>query len=576
MRVPSYLHRNRHGVYGFRAVIPKRLRVRFAQHEFRLTLGTSRICDAKRLARLLSAVLLAHLAFLPKMSSDDANAQGKLLLDDLARARDQLAKKFLNLAEDPRGIEERREEIQVRLAAVTAEQERLDLLVHDLEDHTPDSQSRRDLASALDHLATRREALALDIVEHASLEEAELQAMLELREKARAIMMTAEHEEIVAKHAANFEQRKGDIKEMMEAALRASASGSVVAPAPRTGELLSKVIADYCDSQKAENRWTEKTAFETKAGIDLWLRIVGDQPITGYGHEQHRNYKATLQKLPPNLNKMPRYRGLSISAIVALGDPPASVNTVGNQLARIAALFNWAVRHGYTGSNPASGMAPKKAKRASEERQAFSDEDLKKLFHGHDYLNGRHREPYMYWTPLIALYTGARLNEIAQLHLADFVTIDGGHAITVNDQGDAKRVKTSASKRAIPIHSELVRLGLVRFVEVLRAKKEARLFPELKLLRDGYGQTVSKWFRRYRLRCGISEGGKVFHSFRHTVIDALKQAGHPKEKISALVGHEDESVTFGRYGKAYGPHVLRGVVDALPFRHISSLVLAYC
>jgi hypothetical protein len=145
MRVPSYLHRNRHGVYGFRAVIPKRFRVAFTQREFRLTLGTSRICDAKRLARLLSAVLLAHLAGLPKMSSDDATAHGRLLVDDLARTRDQFNKQLLSLAEDPRGIEERREEIQVRLAAVTAEQDRLDLLVHDLEGQAPDSQPRRDL-----------------------------------------------------------------------------------------------------------------------------------------------------------------------------------------------------------------------------------------------------------------------------------------------------------------------------------------------------------------------------------------------------------------------------------------------
>lgn len=126
-------------------------------------------------------------------------------------------------------------------------------------------------------------------------------------------------------------------------------------------------------------------------------------------------------------------------------------------------------------------MAPRRTKRASEERQALSDEDLRKLFHGDDYLKGNHREPYMYWAPLIALYTGARLNEIAQPHLVDFVAIDGGYAITVNDQGDSKRVKTSASERSIPIHPELVRLGLLRFVEALQAKKVARLFPSCRL-----------------------------------------------------------------------------------------------
>ena len=90
-----------------------------------------------------------------------------------------------------------------------------------------------------------------------------------------------------------------------------------------------------------------------------------------------------------------------------------------------------------------------------------------------------------------------------------------------------------------------------------------RLFPELKARRDGYRQTVSKWFGRYRERCQICEEGKVFHSFRHTVIDQLKQAVVAKEKIAALEGHEDDSETFGRYGKNLQPAVMLEVVEAL-------------
>lgn len=36
-----------------------------------------------------------------------------------------------------------------------------------------------------------------------------------------------------------------------------------------------------------------------------------------------------------------------------------------------------------------------------------------------------------------------------------------------------------------------------------------------------------------------------------------------QEKIAALVGHEDESVTFGRYGKGFQPIVMLEVVEAL-------------
>lgn len=144
--------------------------------------------------------------------------------------------------------------------------------------------------------------------------------------------------------------------------------------------------------------------------------------------------------------------------------------------------------------------------------------------------------------------------------------------IRISEEGGKKRLKTKAAKRLIPIHPFLIRLGLISFVDSLRQADQIRLFPELKERRDGYGQTVSKWFASYCTRCGIDEAGKVFHSFRHTVIDHLKQADVPKEKIAALVGHEDDSETFGRYGKDFRPSTLLGVVKELNFSESVNLV----
>jgi integrase len=46
---------------------------------------------------------------------------------------------------------------------------------------------------------------------------------------------------------------------------------------------------------------------------------------------------------------------------------------------------------------------------------------------------------------------------------------------------------------------------------------------------------------------GITDGPKVFHSFRHSFIDALRLAGVPGEINIALVGHTDPTVN-GKYG----------------------------
>jgi integrase len=45
----------------------------------------------------------------------------------------------------------------------------------------------------------------------------------------------------------------------------------------------------------------------------------------------------------------------------------------------------------------------------------------------------------------------------------------------------------------------------------------------------------------------ITDGTKVFHSFRHSFIDALRLAGVPGEINIALVGHTDPSVN-DKYG----------------------------
>ena len=193
---------------------------------------------------------------------------------------------------------------------------------------------------------------------------------------------------------------------------------------------------------------------------------------------------------------------------------------------------------------------------------------MKKLFSTEIYTLKKFKYPYHFWLPLLALYTGARLNELCQLHLLDFETIEGIKIIQISDQNGVKKVKTKAGNRIIPIHPELIRLGLLDFVDSLKKRGEIRLFPELKMSRDGYGQAASKWFARYSTICGVDEEGKVFHSFRHTFINNLKQLGIPKEKIAELVGHEEESETFGRYGKSFEVLQMSEVVNGLNFNVI--------
>jgi integrase len=159
------------------------------------------------------------------------------------------------------------------------------------------------------------------------------------------------------------------------------------------------------------------------------------------------------------------------------------------------------------------------------------------------------------------MYSGMRLNEICQLYVSDLIELDGLVCFDVNDEAD-KRLKNKSSRRVVPVHPELLKLGLMEYVKKMKGSANPRLWMNLSYGRDGYGQHFSRWFQRYNRKYITQDPKKVFHSLRHTVADTLKQAGVETSVISELLGHSHDkgNMTLSRYGKRYRPKVL---LDAL-------------
>jgi len=167
-----------------------------------------------------------------------------------------------------------------------------------------------------------------------------------------------------------------------------------------------------------------------------------------------------------------------------------------------------------------------------------------------------------------------RQNEICQLYCDDIREEDGIWCFDVNSNAD-KDLKTGASERIIPIHPQLLDLGLLDYVEVLRAAGEERLWPNLVRRRDGYGQDFSRWFGRFKNLNITDDRKKVFHSLRHNVADALKQAGVQEAAIAEILGHENQSITTGRYGKRLRPKPLLKALKNLDYGLDLSLLQEY-
>lgn len=331
---------------------------------------------------------------------------------------------------------------------------------------------------------------------------------------------------------------------------------------------LAVAAKKYRAEKVAEGSWVDSTVAEHEALHGLLIQLLGNVDVSTVTHKSARVVKDALLALPANMGKGV-YSGKSVKQLLKMNVPASarmSVRTINEKITRAGSFFQWCVRHGYAPLNPFEGLKMKVSVRASEERAAFDAADLQAIFAPLDAM----RKPFMLWCPLLAIYTGGRATEIAQLRVVDVVDVDGVPAIRIADE--AGRLKTLASRREVPLHPALVQKGFLAYVDGIRAAGHERVFPDVWGNKNGPGDRLSRWFAVYRKNLGIGsmkrgDGKpiKCFHSFRHCFADGLKQAGVDGLIIAQLMGHVDASMSTGRYGKSYPLATLNEAVCRLSF-----------
>ncbi len=343
-------------------------------------------------------------------------------------------------------------------------------------------------------------------------------------------------------------------------------------PQPKKKESKLSDCIELFMAAKTVDRVSAKALARYRSRLELLLRIVKDKGINSFTRDDALSFKHQLVQLPPNINNNPRYKGKTIKQIIAFGDNPIGIHTINDTLKVVSGFFDWLVLNEKSDKNPFTKLQVRKEIKASEERKVFTRSDIKKLFNIEPYKTTP-KEAWHYWIPLLGLYTGARINELCQLYTDNIKQIDGVWCISINADRPDQKLKTKAAFRNIPIHSKLIKLGFIDYVKSLPL---GLVFPTLKYLpEDGYGKYPSKWFsiQRDKVLNKDERYKKTFHSFRHTVANEFKQMGVEYSPASYLLGHTDETMTYGRYGKDYKPKLLQEVIEKLNFDiNISLLV----
>lgn len=301
------------------------------------------------------------------------------------------------------------------------------------------------------------------------------------------------------------------------------------AAVPREGDTL-EALATYWKTQGEKRSRTEGEADST---IRRFRNVVGDLPASQIGKRHIVTFK---------------------DALLADGLAPATVRKALNLL---GAIFETAVNNEKLSANPVRGVKVPAAAVSRKARVPHSLEDLEKIFRSEVFTQGKRpkagRGEAAFWIPLIAIWSGARLDEIGQLDAVDIQDEgDAWYFNIIHDPSVGRYVKNGRSRR-VPVHVELLRFGLLDYRDSVSASGSVRLFP---LLSSGKGRqltaTWSQWFGRYlREVVGITESRKVFHSFRHGFKDACRVCGISQEHHDRITGHGSRSVGDNYGGEHY-------------------------
>ncbi|EUJ10340.1 site-specific recombinase XerD [Methylophilaceae bacterium 11] len=201
-------------------------------------------------------------------------------------------------------------------------------------------------------------------------------------------------------------------------------------------------------------------------------------------------------------------------------------------------FFDWCVQRDRCKSNPVVPCKLGKNKRAElqqqlgRERLPYSTQDLTIIFS--DEVRQAIKKPCLYWLPLIALYTGARLEEIASLELST-VRLNEDNIWTF----EFGKTKTVSSIRTIPIHPELINAGLLQYIDDVKQfwPNANTLFPYMRPVSGRLTHRFSQDYGSFKKNLNI-DSTKDFHSFRTTVIGIFKRARVSDEMRREYVGHE--------------------------------------
>ena len=575
---PSNLLYLETGFY-FRLVVPKDLRPQLQKREIRIFLGASKKLEAQRKAGVYSAIIWNMFDAVrrgdkrvDKLTADKIkeivrkHVEDRLFQDEIERA----TKKAIPVRTDnphfwEDDIRETVEEETSRAITGWEEYEYQCMVALDRRDYTEVEESAGELLEE-NGLNADKNSMEFRYLS-GELLKGELHVAREILQRLRYGTFDAPY--LMPKEAPEWAMPEAKPKSHPHANLK-----------------LSETVKVFIEEKAEEKQVRASTKAQNTMRLNQLVTWTNDPAITDITQDMLRDVMKVLSFYPKGKETSKKYRTWSLGKIRKQeADIPEedrlSIKTRQDYIGLYNSFLRW-LKTRYELSLWLDDIlkAPKDTSSPDTKRAMFSQDDLINIFSLPEYV-AEDEKPYKFWLPLMALFTGARREELLQLHLSDFIIKDDTKCINITDLEDedgksagVKHVKNKASRRIVPIHDELLNLGLWRYVEELRAEGCKRLFEEIEPsgLDNKYGNSLSQgWYSNVLKKAGVkgdkANGKKAFHSYRHTFISHCEHRRIYEPYVCRITGHGYKSdVHTAVYTKSYPANDLkREVMDKVDF-----------
>lgn len=367
-----------------------------------------------------------------------------------------------------------------------------------------------------------------------------------------------------------------------------------VAPAITEG-MLSKRAEQHLKEKKRKGISDNRLA-SLRTLYNMLINYFGDVPMRTITRDQAAEFIDILAVLPlgATSNRINEFKGKSLREIAEKTSNKIEAlkqwkpgrkkcdhiklldaSTINKYISEADSFWEWCVLQERDLPNPfgKQKIAQPKGKR----REPFDVPQLETIFQ-HSIFTDHSRKGIMivqehhFFAPVIAIYSGLRIEEICQMHLDDIVQFHGIWVFDIN-RLHGKRLKNASSERRVPIHNDLIHFGLLEYAEELRREDETILFPGLRTEATAkaseknaqkLSNNLSVWFHGLLVELKLKKDTLVFHSFRHTFANSYHQQLYNQPTVvKELLGHIYADITKDTYSSAYGLKIKKDTIDAL-------------